>query len=162
MHNLGCALVAAAGLAAVPMTEEGSTARGAATTAFLLACTVGKARYPFSPFGQKIIPYCFQLVKWPKGVNRCRALTVGGLLVGSAPPAAVAWACPHPIVVTTLGATAGCLALGVVTGGGYESALRRYLTRKPVTGPDPLANCGKARHRIIPYGYMPIFMSIIW
>jgi len=57
------------------------------------------------------------------------AWTVGGLIFGSIPPAAIAPFMPHPVVATTVCATIGVALTGAITGAGYYAALKTYLTK---------------------------------
>ena len=55
--------------------------------------------------------------------------TVGGLIFGSIPPAAIAAFMPHPVVATTVCATLGVVSAGALTGAGYYDTLKTYLTK---------------------------------
>ena len=60
------------------------------------------------------------------------ASTVGGLISGSIPPAAIAAFTPHPVLCTVLGATLGALAVAQIGGGAsssYTDALKTFLTK---------------------------------
>ena len=57
------------------------------------------------------------------------AWTVGGLIFGSIPPAAIAPFMPHPVVATTVCATLGVTCAGVINGTGYYQTLKTYLTK---------------------------------
>ena len=57
------------------------------------------------------------------------AWTVGGLIFGSIPPTLLAPMMPHPVVATTVAATAGVALTGALTGSGYYATLKTYLTK---------------------------------
>ena len=57
------------------------------------------------------------------------AMTVGGLVFGSIPPAALAPLMPHPVVATTACATLGVAVVGAATGAGYYETLKTYLSK---------------------------------
>ena len=55
--------------------------------------------------------------------------TVGGLVFGSIPPAAIAGFMPHPVVTTTIAAHLGVALSGQLSGSGYWDTLKSYLTK---------------------------------
>ena len=57
------------------------------------------------------------------------AWTVGGLIFGSIPPALLAPLMPHPVVATAVCATIGVACAGQLTGEGYYTTLKTYLTK---------------------------------
>jgi len=57
------------------------------------------------------------------------AMTVGGLIFGSIPPAAIAPFMPHPVITTTLCATIGVATAGAINGSGYWETLKTYLSK---------------------------------
>ena len=55
--------------------------------------------------------------------------TVGGLVFGSIPPAAIAGFMPHPVLTTTIAAHLGVALSGQLSGSGYWATLKSYLTK---------------------------------
>ncbi len=66
---------------------------------------------------------------WASQQATLLACTVLGLIVGSAPPAAIAAFMPHPVLVTTAAAHVGVLICSTLTSTGYKDTLRSYVTK---------------------------------